>query len=159
MNDTKSGFPPATFFPVTATVRPVEAEAELRRPPDLMLWSLPWWSTTIKEAVEELWSISNSSIVVTTTLFPLPFPTSEDEAALVLNRPREREACIRIAKVTMIMTIRTPATIPKIVSIMGSKSIWWASPSVMIVKGFLCLRDAVISSGICMYIYAVCQII
>ena len=65
---------------LTATVSPVEVEAELRRPPEepRRLWSLPcrWWSMTMSEAVELLWSMSSSSMVVTTTLLPpwLPLP-------------------------------------------------------------------------------------
>ena len=39
------------------------------------------------------------------------------------------DAWMRMAKVTMIITIRTPATTPSMVNISGSSSIWRASPS------------------------------
>ena len=44
------------------------------------------------------------------------------------------DAWMRMAKVTMIITIRTPATTPSMVNISGSSSIWRASPSAKIRK-------------------------
>ena len=129
MKGTRSGF---AFLPATATVRPVEAEPELRIAPELR--TLCWSSKTIKDAVELLWSMSSSSMVVTTTLLDpallAPAPLFEVVRHWFPPRSLERlrEAWIRMAKVTMIMTMRTPATTPRIVSIKGSSSIECASP-------------------------------
>ena len=129
MKGTRSGF---AFLPATATVRPVEAEPELRIAPELR--TLCWSSKTIKDAVELLWSMSSSSMVVTTTLLDPALLAPELEVvrqelpAPPRSLERLRAAWIRMAKVTMIMTMRTPATTPRTVSIKGSSSIECASP-------------------------------